>query len=141
METIIVKNWYDVISNVPSWIRYKLIPVGYAKATAGFALTVPKVEPALELPVFKSNAPFTRAVLTDYISRHGGSGFNFAVSRNGSWYLMENPFVVHNGARKYISPEMLEALNLCAGLLPDPEYRTVLDKLFVPGKNTSFLGH
>lgn len=141
METIIVKNWHDVIANIPSWIRYKIVPVGYAKATAGLTLTVFEAKPALELPPFKSNAPFTRTVLTDYISRHGGSGFNFAVSRNGSWYLMENPFVVHNGTRKYISPEMLEALNLCAGMLPDPEYRTVLDKLFALGKNASFLGN
>lgn len=138
MDTVIVKDWYEVITNVPSWIRYKTVRIEYSKNKPGLVLFVPEAKPALELPEFKLRSQFNKPELAYFINRHGGSGFNFAVNKNGVWYRMEKPFVVHNGSRQYVSPEMLEALNLCACMLPNQEYHKMLDRLFE--KSKPFLG-
>lgn len=118
MKEILLRNWQDLIANVPSWIDQKTVPIRYAKHGVGLVIEVPEVKPKLNLPVMPMrviNAPvtrFTKAVVAYYISQHCGSCRNYAVLLNGVWQHVANPFIVYEHKRIYITADELEAVNL-----------------------------
>lgn len=155
MKKIYIGSWQDLVRNIPSWIQTRMVPVEYAKYKSGLTISVSEVKEPLDFPEFTPDpdCPFTKRNVIEFINMTGGTSYNFAVNSNGTWYEVVNPFVFYNGERKYISADLLEALNawflLCGRHRSTSEQMAFIGKLFPkpetgrvdgPGDARSFLG-
>lgn len=136
MKKIYIGSWWDLVRNIPSWIQTRMVLVDYAKHRSGLMISVSEVREPLDFPEFTTmpDRQFTKQNVIDFVTVVGGTSYNFVVNCNGTWYEIVTPFVFYNGERKYISADLLEALNawflLCGCNLSVSEQTAFIGKLF-----------
>lgn len=119
MMKLILKDYRDLLENLPSWIEQRLTPVSYAPRGQGIVIEVKEIKPKLKLPYLSNIVPgltisrhFTVAEVSEFLAQYGGTKRNYAVYLDGKCYHILNPFIVARSKRIHVSPDELELANI-----------------------------
>lgn len=120
---LVVRNWKELLAQLPSWIESRFVPVRYAPHGNGIELTVAEIKPKLELPVFPDTVKglsltehFTVGTVSRFLTTYCGTNRNYAVQMHEEWFEVANPFITWDGTRIYISADEMEAASILADM-------------------------